>query len=90
MLSDPEKKRIYDQQGEEGLKHASGAGGRGPQGGAGGFQFHGQDPFDMFKNFFGGDGGGGGFSFGGGGGGGFPGGGFSGEISFSSPPFLSP
>jgi DnaJ-related protein SCJ1 len=38
VLSDPEKRRIYDQYGEEGLK--SGAGGQG---------FH--DPFDVFAQY---------------------------------------
>ncbi|SCV71933.1 BQ2448_4627 [Microbotryum intermedium] len=54
VLSDPEKRRIYDQYGEEGLS-GGGAGGMG-----------GMDPQDLFSQLFGG---GGGF-FGGGGGGG--------------------
>lgn len=87
-LTDPEKRRLYDQFGEEGLK--GGGPGGGPGGPGGGFQFHG-DPFEMFNMFFGGGGGGGGrqFHFGGGGGGGqqfhfggggggFPGGGMGG------------
>ena len=72
-LSDPEKRKLYDQYGEDGLKEGfQGGGGRG-----GGFR----DPFEMFNNF-------GGFQFNfqgggfpGGGGfhsGGFPGGGFQG------------
>jgi DnaJ-related protein SCJ1 len=51
-LSDEEKRRIYDQYGEEGLKQ---------QGGGGGFH----NPFDVFSQFFGGGGGGGGGGFGG-------------------------
>jgi len=51
VLSDPERKQIYDQYGEEGLK----------QGGMGGFG----NAEDIFSQFFGG-GGGGGFGFGGG------------------------
>ncbi|WIA21255.1 hypothetical protein OEZ85_000490 [Tetradesmus obliquus] len=85
-LSDPEKRRMYDQFGEERLKQGGPGGPGGP--GGGGFQFHG-DPFEMFNMFFGGGGGGGGggrqqfqFQKGGGGGGfqfggmggGFPGG----------------
>ena len=47
VLSDTEKRRIYDQQGEEGLKrHEQGRGGGG------------HNPFDMFAQFFGGGGGG--------------------------------
>lgn len=89
-LSDSEKRRIYDQMGEQGLKNNGGGGGPGGPGGPGGsFQFHG-DPFDVFNTFFGGGGGGmGGGGMGGpggpnirfnmgGGGGGFPGGGFPG------------
>ncbi|KAL1917261.1 uncharacterized protein VTP21DRAFT_4917 [Calcarisporiella thermophila] len=41
VLSDDEKKRIYDQYGEEGLKQSGQ-----------GSQFH--DPFDIFRQFFGG------------------------------------
>jgi len=57
VLNDPQKRKLYDQFGEEGLK------GRGIPGGAGGadfsdygggFQFH--DPMDLFKQFFGGGG----------------------------------
>eukprot|EP00928_Gymnodinium_smaydae_P007954 TRINITY_DN12850_c0_g1_i1.p1 TRINITY_DN12850_c0_g1~~TRINITY_DN12850_c0_g1_i1.p1 ORF type:complete len:579 (-),score=79.16 TRINITY_DN12850_c0_g1_i1:8-1744(-) len=63
-LSDKEKRKLYDQVGEEGLKRGEGAGG-------GGFQQHGGiDPRKIFEQFFGGGGGGGGgFNFGGGGGG---------------------
>ncbi|KAL8166731.1 hypothetical protein V2J09_008230 [Rumex salicifolius] len=52
VLSDPEKREIYDQYGEDALKEG--------MGGAGG----GHDPFDIFQSFFGGNpfGGGGGSS----------------------------
>lgn len=42
VLSDPEKREIYDQYGEEGLQEGMGAGG--------GFQ----SPVDIFESFFGG------------------------------------
>lgn len=73
MLSDAEKRRVYDSYGEEGLKQ-NGVGGPG----AGGHHFHG-DPHEMFNMFFGGGGGPGNMRFqfnmggSGGGGGGFPG-----------------
>lgn len=69
VLTDKEKRGLYDRFGEQGLKN---------DGGPGGFQrgggFHG-DPFNIFETVFGGGMGGGGikFEFGGGG---FPGGGF--------------
>lgn len=44
VLSDPEKREIYDQYGEDALKEGMG-------GGAGG---GGHDPFDIFQSFFGG------------------------------------
>lgn len=56
ILSDPEKRQIYDQYGEEGLE--------GQGGGAGGMSAE-----DLFSQFFGGMGGGMGGMFGGGGGG---------------------
>ncbi|KAJ4811340.1 DNAJ [Rhynchospora pubera] len=42
VLSDPEKREIYDQYGEDALKEGMGAGGGG------------HDPFDIFQSFFGG------------------------------------
>jgi DnaJ-class molecular chaperone len=52
-LSDPEKRRIYDQLGEEGVKRqAQGGGGAGP---GAGFQA-GFNVDDIFKQFFGGGG----------------------------------
>jgi curved DNA-binding protein CbpA len=79
VLTDSEKRGLYDRFGEAGLKE--GGGGGGFQGG-GGFA-HG-DPFNIFETVFGGGFGGGNVRFefggngfpGGGGGGGFPGGGF--------------
>ncbi|EER04286.1 molecular chaperone DnaJ, putative [Perkinsus marinus ATCC 50983] len=61
VLSDADKRRIYDQYGEEGLNGAGPSpGGAGPGGnpfaGAAGFQ----DPFDLFAQMFGGAAGGGG------------------------------
>ena len=53
VLSDDEKRRIYDQYGHAGLDGSAGAGGFG--GGFGGFDFG-----DIFESFFGGGGGGGG------------------------------
>nr|P42824.1 RecName: Full=DnaJ protein homolog 2; Flags: Precursor [Allium ampeloprasum]CAA54720.1 LDJ2 [Allium ampeloprasum] len=50
VLNDPEKREIYDQYGEEGLKEGMGGGGG----------VH--DPFDIFQSFFGGGGFGGGGS----------------------------
>ena len=48
VLSDDQKRRIYDQFGEAGLKGGMGGG----PGGAGGFEYG--DPFDIFSQFFGG------------------------------------
>ena len=80
VLTDTEKRQIYDQYGEEGLKQREGGGGGG---GGGGNPFGGGHPFggfggrggNTFTFEFGGGGGGGGFDpfgdmFGGGGGGG--------------------
>ncbi|KAF8009391.1 hypothetical protein BT93_J0394 [Corymbia citriodora subsp. variegata] len=50
VLSDPEKREIYDQYGEDALKEGMGGGGGG------------HDPFDIFSSFFGGGGFGGGSS----------------------------
>ena len=44
VLSDPEKREIYDQYGEDALKEGMGGGGGG------------HDPFDIFSSFFGGGG----------------------------------
>ena len=79
VLSDDDKKAVYDQYGEEGLKGDMGGGNGGGEhpgghsgggGRRGGFDFQG-DPFEMFNDFFGGGGHFGGGN-GGGGGGGFP------------------
>lgn len=43
VLSDPEKREIYDQYGEDALKEGMGGGGSGMH-----------DPFDIFQSFFGG------------------------------------
>ncbi|CDK28407.1 unnamed protein product [Kuraishia capsulata CBS 1993] len=51
VLSDPKKRKLYDQYGVEGVKNGGGGGG------GGGGQY---DPFDMFSHFFGGGGHGGG------------------------------
>lgn len=58
ILSNPEKRQMYDQYGENAFAN-------GGRGGGGGFS---GDPFDIFNQFFGGGGGGGGFEsfFGGG------------------------
>ncbi|GMH41700.1 hypothetical protein BSKO_09610 [Bryopsis sp. KO-2023] len=55
VLSDEQKRRIYDQYGEAGLK--GGMGGFGGSPGMGDFS----NPFDLFESFFGGGMGGGGF-----------------------------
>jgi DnaJ-class molecular chaperone len=46
VLSDPEKKQMYDQYGEDGLKNGMGNG-------DGGFPFQSSNPDDIFKMFFG-------------------------------------
>ena len=83
--SDPKKRKIYDQFGEEGLKEGGASGPGGGPGGPGGFGGF-SDPFKMFESFFGGGGpGGSGFQFemgGGPGGGGFPGMGGGGGFPF--------
>ena len=43
-MSDPEKREVYDQYGEDALKEGMGGGGGG------------HDPFDIFSSFFGGGG----------------------------------
>lgn len=48
VLSDPEKREIYDQYGEDALKEGMGGGGGG-----------GHNPFDIFESLFSGGGGGG-------------------------------
>ena len=53
MLSDPDKRKIYDVSGEEGVKQNEAGGGRGPH----------MNMDDMFSQFFGQGGGGGGFHF---------------------------
>ncbi|CAG9466534.1 unnamed protein product [Pedinophyceae sp. YPF-701] len=57
VLSDDQKRQIYDRFGEAGLKGGGFGGAGGAYGGDGGFS----DPFDIFNSFFGGMGGMGGF-----------------------------
>lgn len=66
VLSDPDKRKTYDQFGADAVKNGGGGGPGGPGGPGGGFH----DPFDLFEQMFGGGSGGG---FGGFGGGGFQG-----------------
>jgi len=51
VLGDPEKRKVFDQFGEEGLKSGAGAPG-GPSGGTYTYTFNG-DPREMFRMFFG-------------------------------------
>jgi molecular chaperone DnaJ len=73
VLKDPQKRAAYDRYGHAAFQQGGGAGPRGPGGAGGGGGFH--DPFDIFRDVFGGQGGGGGGGgifeemFGGGGGG---------------------
>ena len=69
VLKDTDKRAAYDRYGHAAFQQAGGAGPRGPGGAGGGFH----DPFDIFRDVFGGAGGGGGGGifdemFGGGGG----------------------
>ncbi len=77
VLKDPQKRAAYDRYGHAAFENGGAGAGRGPGGmggfGGGGGGFH--DPFDIFREVFGGGGGGGGGGifdemFGGGGGGG--------------------
>ena len=58
VLSDDQKRSIYDRFGEAGLKGGAGGCGGGGMGGAGQGDF--TNPFDIFEQFFGGGMGGGG------------------------------
>ena len=91
VLSDPEKRQLYDAYGIQGLRPGGGGGGRaagGGYGGGGGGGVHSYgDAEEIFRQFFGGQDPFADFGFassraqgggGGGGGGGFPGGGFPG------------
>ncbi|KAK2195486.1 bifunctional Chaperone DnaJ [Babesia duncani] len=54
VLSDPEKRKIYDQFGEEGLKGTAGHHPSGQQG-SHHYVYTGVDPSELFRKFFGGD-----------------------------------
>lgn len=53
VLSDAEKKKIYDTYGEEGLKGGMGGGSGGMGGGGHNFTFHASNADDIFRQFFG-------------------------------------
>lgn len=59
VLKDPQKRAAYDRYGHAAFQQGGGAGPRGPGGMGGGFH----DPFDIFREVFGGAGGGGGGIF---------------------------
>jgi DnaJ-class molecular chaperone len=52
VLSDKQKREIYDQYGEDGLKGGV-PGGTGPMPGGGTYTFHSRDPRETFAQFFG-------------------------------------